>query len=693
MTLRALLPLALGLMVACNGSTDTTDPSPVDADNDGFSAAEDCNDNDADVFPGADEVCNGIDDDCDNETDEDSLDSTMFFADADDDGFGDPNSPVLACGEPTGAVTNDEDCDDTSDQAFPGGTEVCDGLDNDCDGTVDSEIDVVPRDFATIADALDELEDGSEICLAAGTYTESFDVDGRVFTVSGAPGASFDLSGFDAPLITIVDPETDFTFRGIEVTGLDRTINDEASTEGHFLTMAGGAATLQGVSFVDNAVTLGTGSATVMGGVFSILDAELSLENTVVDGFDLTFAASDGAQQANGGFLNSQASTLVIDGLEVTGLSVTGTADASVCQPLGAFLGTAGGTLTVQDALFEAPVLDVRCSVASYNYGAIALTQSTELDIDGLVVQNGTSLVSSVEAADVGWFYLAGPTGSVADVEIVGNTHRVEASNYGLAYSPFNVLSAQGLEITDLRSRSNVVEVVDTSEDQSAEAEQIGGALILDGGGITATRIQIVGNALSGTQGVFAGLGYMSASASDSSFRNVIVAGNTVSADGIVEGGLYLEGYSDTALLLEHVDLVGNTLSGEDAMGLLYHGSSSINPVVKHVNIVGNTVSGTTVAASVFYTTNADLVDWTFNNVFGNVGDEPFVGLTDPTGSDGNLAVDPLYTDVSSADPAQWDLTLQSGSPVADVGDPGVQDADGSACDLGAFGGPDGVWP
>ena len=65
---------------------------------------------------------------------------------------------------------------------------------------------------------------------------------------------------------------------------------------------------------------------------------------------------------------------------------------------------------------------------------------------------------------------------------------------------------------------------------------------------------------------------------------------------------------------------------------------------------------------------------------------------TDPTGTDGNVSVDPGYTDVSSTDPMDWDLTLAAGSGLIDAGDPSILDTDGSTSDIGATSGPDADW-
>lgn len=75
-------------------------------------------------------------------------------------------------------------------------------------------------------------------------------------------------------------------------------------------------------------------------------------------------------------------------------------------------------------------------------------------------------------------------------------------------------------------------------------------------------------------------------------------------------------------------------------------------------------------------------------NFFGNTTDEMAWG--DVTSVVGGRSVDPLYVDVSGADPRDWDLSLQASSPVVDVGAPLLDDDDGTAGDLGAYGGPGG---
>ena len=120
------------------GGLGTTEPATVDDDGDGFPADEDCSDGDASINPGAVELCNGIDDNCDGQVDEGVMDT--FWADTDGDGFGDASAPSDACSAPEGTVTNDQDCDDDNDAIHPGATEVCNGLDDDCSGAPDEDL-------------------------------------------------------------------------------------------------------------------------------------------------------------------------------------------------------------------------------------------------------------------------------------------------------------------------------------------------------------------------------------------------------------------------------------------------------------------------------------------------------------------------------------------------------------------------
>ena len=133
----------------------------LDADGDGAVAeaygGSDCDDDAPTVYAGAQEVCGGLDDDCDGLTDLDdpSLDPTSFVTwhlDLDGDGYGDPDTSLDACEPPEGYVADGADCDDGDPTVSPGATERCDAddLDEDCDGDADdADADVDPASAST----------------------------------------------------------------------------------------------------------------------------------------------------------------------------------------------------------------------------------------------------------------------------------------------------------------------------------------------------------------------------------------------------------------------------------------------------------------------------------------------------------------------------------------------------------------
>ncbi|MCB9793068.1 MAG: hypothetical protein H6741_10115 [Alphaproteobacteria bacterium] len=106
-----------------------------DADRDGYAEAEDCDDLDAETYPGAPETCDGQDDDCDGRTDEGV--TGTWYADLDQDGHGDPASALEGCERPLNYRLAGDDCDDGDAGVYPGAPEACDALDQDCDGEVD----------------------------------------------------------------------------------------------------------------------------------------------------------------------------------------------------------------------------------------------------------------------------------------------------------------------------------------------------------------------------------------------------------------------------------------------------------------------------------------------------------------------------------------------------------------------------
>jgi hypothetical protein len=172
--------------VPYDGVNNDCDESTLDddLDGDGFLLADDCDDTDPAAAPNLDEICDGIDNDCDGLSDDDDssvTDQERWFPDLDGDGYGDSNAtPVLYCSAPSGLVSDDQDCDDSSADYNPGIFEDdcddpedynCDGqpayvdqdldgfsvCDNDCD---DSDAQIFPYGWEDTSDGIDNDCDG-----------------------------------------------------------------------------------------------------------------------------------------------------------------------------------------------------------------------------------------------------------------------------------------------------------------------------------------------------------------------------------------------------------------------------------------------------------------------------------------------------------------------------------------------------
>ncbi len=172
----------------------------------GFSEnADDCDDQVAASYPGAAEVCNSVDDDCDGVVDEDAADGTTFYADADADGYGAASSSVIACAAPAGYAENAEDCDDAAAGVHPDAVETCDEVDQNCDGDVDNE----PSDGLTLyadvdLDGFGDLDVATLGCaVSEGWVANSSDCDDANFDVH--PGADEHCDGKDEDCDEVTD--------------------------------------------------------------------------------------------------------------------------------------------------------------------------------------------------------------------------------------------------------------------------------------------------------------------------------------------------------------------------------------------------------------------------------------------------------------------------------------------------------
>ncbi len=562
------------------GSTTTACDQPTGT----VSDDTDCDDADASVYPGADEFCDEVDNDCDGDVDEEAVDMSPWYADADGDGYGDGYDYVYACDAPSGRVRNFRDCDDTDAAVNPAATEVCDGIDNDCDGDADWGLGV-PDSYAAIQDAIDAASDGDTICVASGTYVETIDFDGKDVFVYGWEGA--------------------------ETTTID-----------------------------------GDGSGPV------VLFASRETADAKLAGFTIT---GGDAEEGAGIYVNNADPTL--QDLVVSGNTCTTTSD--------------------------------------YCYGTGIYLEDSQASLDGLSIAGNTA-EGTLYAGRYGYAYGVGlyATGSdlaMQDVDLTDNEHASSASYYLTSYG----IGAAFVN-TDVAWSGGTISGNTNGSASATYASGAGAGIYLSNANFDGSHLVVADNAMTGGYSGYGG-GVAAYGGSDLALTNVIVANNEVEGGSgwygyayVMGGGVFLGQYANGAL--ENCDIVGNAATASS--GTSYGGGVATyyyaDLTLLNTNLVANEADKGG-ALGTYYSSYLGSTDITYSNFYDNGTDE-FEGYSDPVGSDGNISDDPLYADTSATDGVDWDLSLDPSSPCVDAGDPSMTDVDGSVADIGAYGGAGGGW-
>ena len=225
-----------GATETCNGIDDNCDshvdealgsPYYADADGDTFgdlavtqtactapegyvSDSTDCQDDEAAAFPGADEQCDGIDNNCDGSVDEPTATgATEWYPDGDEDGYGDPEDGEVGCTAPADMIAQGGDCDDDDAARNPGAEEVCNTVDDNCDGTTDGADEVGSPLWYLDSDG-DQFGDATveqAACTRPDGYVQDHtDCDDAVATTN--PSAAEYCNGADDNCDAVVDEAT-----------------------------------------------------------------------------------------------------------------------------------------------------------------------------------------------------------------------------------------------------------------------------------------------------------------------------------------------------------------------------------------------------------------------------------------------------------------------------------------------------
>ena len=195
----------------------------IDNDNDGWVVSEDCDDNNPDINPDADEICgNSVDEDCSGSLDDKDSDGDGYIdinCGGDDCDDGDPNVHPGAeeiCGndidDDCNGVVDDvdgdgdgyyaeacggDDCDDNDSSINPSADEILDGKDNDCNGVIDDGL--IPAGSIIITEIMNDpdavLDTQGEWFEITNTWTSSISLNGFSFSDNGSD--AFTVSNSD----------------------------------------------------------------------------------------------------------------------------------------------------------------------------------------------------------------------------------------------------------------------------------------------------------------------------------------------------------------------------------------------------------------------------------------------------------------------------------------------------------------
>jgi len=549
----------------------TPTPPPTEApddDQDGFQADIDCDDGDPAVFPGAEELCDGLDNDCDGEVDEGV--ASIFYADEDGDGFGDASNPIPRCDTPTDLISLGLDCDDDNSKKHPMMVAADAAGETDPDGTAAAPL-------PTIQEAIDSKKNCGMVFIAAGEYRESLSItDQQNLSVEGTAGsAETRVLGSAGARALLVQHGTNLTLRGLSFTTID-------PVAGH-----GGA-----VGVFDSTTVL--------------------LEDVVIHDAETTGEGADGGGVA---FVRSQSVTV---------------RDSELRANEG---DTGGGLVSLSSNVIVTGSL-IQANVARNGGGGLAVA-ALDGEGDGALRIELSQIVDNESSGRSGGGARADENQTLVLEDTVfyrNHTHDLYA---GAAYSPSYVTHCTFIE------------------NEADSYNGYGGALELR---------------------------------SSSVIRNSIFMGNFANTGGAINVWDYVGSIGEH--LIENNTFMDDwTTSGNGSSIYLFGARSATvrNNIMVDTGLHYSNVS--------VYTLDVNELSIDHNNVEYASGIAFNLLSTTDVGEDGNLSVASDFVQYESGLFYEADLQLLASSQCIDVGNPDVgTDPDGSAPDMGAYGGPYGGW-
>ncbi len=652
---------------------------------------------------------------------------------------GSPTGTVTDTG-PTGPVDqdgdgflSDEDCDDSDATINPDASELDEGVngtDDDCNGWLD-DVDICDsvNGFSTIQGAIDGLDDGFMIRVCAGVWEENLNLNGRTLDILATDGrdvTTIDGSGTGA--VVTVGGNASVGVEGFTIT------NGLGSAQG------GGLDCVQSeLTFIGNEVVANTG---VSGAGLYARRCELDIQNNI---FENNIASEMGgglyAQNSSGDIIGNYlgqntameggGAALYESNMLFEDNRVYGNEAQTTDEELWGSGGGGGGLWIYGDPDLRSNIFT--SNVSGYNGGGLyVLYSSPEIsenkfegntsfedgggayanvsqawfhdnefngneaydDAGGLRVYVGTMVIEdnlfeqNVAGDDAGGMKLSHSRNTLERNTYIDNVAGDAGGGLELDNETSDVIGSEfygnsasrggGLHSWRNEGRNSIVDSIFDGN----HASWCGGAIEMDNNPyvVSLKNLWIVDNT-SSSDGAAICTEFWWVDDEQTFYEttlftivNSLIAGNDAADDG---GGLYVK-HGEFSIL--NTTFYGNEAS-DDGGGIALKAESEgqlVNVIISESGAEGIYIEESYTEDEI--PSNGLVVS--YSDVWGS-DDEDYQGMTDPTGSMGNISANPMLVD-----PQSGDFDLQQNSPCIDSGSSSIQDLDGSRSDMGFTGGP-----